>query len=74
MKNDGGNIFPIVYVNEGEPISFGMSLRDHFAAKAMAAFIGNTAGNFGVDYPQDNLNLAMASYAMADAMLIVRSK
>jgi phosphoserine aminotransferase len=52
----------------------GMSLRDYFASKALAAFIC-TAGNgtsFGTDFPETNLTYAKAAYVMADAMLEAR--
>jgi len=75
--DDGGAAFPATesnYHNEnmrGE----GMSLRDYFAAKALAAMISNTARSvdLGVSYPQNNANFALASYAVADAMLAARS-
>ena len=53
----------------------GMSLRDYFAAKALAAMISNTARSvdLGVSYPQNNAHFSLASYAVADAMLAARS-
>ena len=52
-----------------------MELRDYFAAKALAAMISNTTRSvdLGVSYPQNNANFALASYAVADAMLAARS-
>ena len=51
----------------------GMALRDYFAAKAMQAFIrGANNVMFGVSYPDNNMNYALAAYAMADAMLKAR--
>ena len=51
----------------------GMTLRDYFAAKAMQAFIrGANNVMFGVSYPDNNMNYALAAYAMADAMLKAR--
>jgi len=47
----------------------GMTLRDYFAAKAMQGMLGNTKGSFGTAYEAANLNLAGASYAIADAMI-----
>jgi hypothetical protein len=41
----------------------GMTLRDYFAAKAMAAMVGSEA------YDLDNRELAASAYAKADAML-----
>jgi len=50
----------------------GMTLRDYFAARAMQGVLGNTKGQFGRGYPDANMNLAVASYAIADAMLAAR--
>ena len=49
------------------------SLRDELAGKAMQAF-SRGANNvmFGVSYPDNNMNYALAAYAMADAMLEAR--
>lgn len=47
-------------------------LRDYFAAKAIQGMLGNTKGSFGTAYEAANLNLARASYAIADAMLKAR--
>ena len=80
MKENGGPAFPVietVYGARGSEISIahpGMSLRDYFAAKAMAACISNMNANLGVSYEANNKNLAMASYAIADAMLSERSR
>lgn len=62
--NDGGPAFPLK-----EPLtsdSPGMSLRDYFAAKAMQSFVAldNTS----------NINIAIWSYEIADAMLAERDK
>lgn len=54
--------------------SSGMTLRDYFSAKAMQGMLGNTKGSFGTAYEAANLNLAGASYAIADAMLAARTK
>ena len=49
------------------------SLRDELAGKAMQAFIrGANNVMFGVSYPDNNMNYALAAYAMADAMLEAR--
>lgn len=69
-KDNSWPAFP----NEGYARFEGMTLRDYFAAKAMAACISNMNANFGVSYEANNINLAMASYAIADAMLLVREK
>lgn len=70
-KDNSGPAFPSE--NPAEFVS-GMSLRDYFAAKAMAACISNMNGSLGVGYAVNNENLAMASYAIADAMLAERSQ
>ena len=49
------------------------SLRDELAGKAMQAFIrGANNVMFGVSYPDNNMNYALAAYAMADAMIKAR--
>jgi hypothetical protein len=45
----------------------GMSLRDYFAAKAMAAMIASPFPNVS-----ENVDVAAAAYAMADAMIGAR--
>lgn len=47
----------------------GMSLRDYFAAKAMAAMIHQVK----IEWPDDKL-IIMAAYRMADGMLAERAK
>lgn len=71
-KDNGGQAFPVSDI--GIHGSFGMTLRDYFAARAMQGLISNTRGSFGKGYPQENLNLALASYAIADAMLKARTE
>ena len=66
MKKDtGGMAFPVPET-EFNLFHEGMTLRDYFAAKAMAASLG--ARNWGKD------SLAEQSYKMADAMLKARSE
>lgn len=48
----------------------GMTLRDYFAAKAMAGFLAS--GRCPLDPPYGNF--ARPSYAMADAMLVARGR
>ena len=51
------------------------SLRDELAGKAMQAFIrGANNVMFGVSYPDNNMNYALAAYAMADAMIKARGE
>lgn len=70
-KNDGGPAFPCTG-KIGE-VS-GASMRDWFAAKALNALLGGAprGTSFGVDHMDTNMNYALASYAMADAMLAAR--
>lgn len=77
--NDGGTAFPLpekLYEHSViEP--YGMSLRDYFAAQALAgdwAAQGDDAGGVYVDQsPQDGLELrAQLYYRMADAMIKAR--
>ena len=67
---DGGPAFPTVDANRAEDYgTYGMTLRDYFAAKAMQAGLTTIA-----EYPDENwrVGLAMDAYAMADAMLKAR--
>ncbi len=52
----------------------GMTLRDYFAAKAMQALIRSAPNNttFGAGSQATNSTYAVASYAVADAMLKAR--
>lgn len=76
QKQTGGPAFPYSGVHKGEKEnliidSHGMTLRDYFAAKAMQAAIPHM-GNIGVGQDEDNMRLATAAYAVADAMLRAR--
>lgn len=69
-RNDGGPAFPTTpdcYENM-DPAGDGMSLRDYFAAKAMAAFISTMPPDSKV-YPD---KIADGAYDQADAMLARR--
>jgi hypothetical protein len=79
-RNDGGNAFPVAdydhetlsptTVDECKRQLLGMSLRDYFAAKAMQAIVtGNNADECSL-----GLGAAKDAYAVADAMLVARSK
>jgi hypothetical protein len=72
---DGGPAFPqglqpAGYVNQGMPFEEGISIRDYFAAKAMAAIIAHP----GME-PDDSHRegVSQLAYEFADAMLKVRS-
>ena len=79
--NDGGPAFPPQVVRDADGIfqdvavygmQSGMSLRDYFAAKAMAAHImRHPVDAGGTDYPFD-ATMAEWAYAQADAMLKAR--
>lgn len=87
-SNDGGFAFPVWELNgKGQPemTEFGMTLRDYFAAKAMAAFIAEpiNEGGSGTAWrwaSQLQMHTQMsgpgifahAAYMMADAMLKAR--
>jgi hypothetical protein len=77
MSDDGGPAFPAderhVVV---DPVThricklnyIGMSMRDYFAAKAMAAIVVGVSRPEIADIP-DNASIAAVAYALADAML-----
>ena len=69
---DGGPAFPIPdshHANGGVQYGAnGMTLRDYFAAKALAGMLADTECSSSAS------NLAQASYLIADAMLAERAK
>lgn len=68
--NDGGPAFPRDHRHNGHN---GMSLRDYFAAKAMAAILGLGDQIEARDGEVANEDLyALQAYALADAMLAAR--
>lgn len=78
--DDGGPAFPIqtkvvddgilqVVVQAGAP---GMSLRDYFAAQAVAGFLAGKGHELASD--EDGPFIAMYAYEIADAMLAERKK
>ena len=68
-KNDGGPAYPVNSDNHAPIASTGMTLRDHFAAKAMEVDY-TLAKNF--TDPDWRYNIALDAYRMADAMLKAR--
>lgn len=66
---DGGNAFPIPGLQE-DPDFNGLSVRDYFAAKAMAAVWRDIPDD--VDRAQALIELGVHAYEMADAMLAAR--
>lgn len=83
-QNDGGPAHPCLVpipgalhaCDEPPPMKrhYGMTLRDYFAAKAMASMLNlcvNDSREEGLGYPE---HIAAVSYGMADAMLKERAK
>lgn len=70
----GGPAFPFGEPTGCEP-TYGMRLRDYFAAKAMQSFLDNV-DKWGMGYEGAELRPAIAklSYAIADTMLAERAK
>lgn len=48
--------------------------RDTIATAALVAILLASARTYGVDFPNNNLAAARASYALADAMLVARAE
>jgi hypothetical protein len=61
-ENNGGSAFPVAVGDD--VLSWGMTLRDYFAAKAMQGMIGADAHKKSTDQ-----QIAAYAYEMADAML-----
>ena len=65
----GGPAFPQVATNsDGDLYQPGMTLRDYFAAKAMAGYLASPT----YLHACEQLEIAMSAYQMADAMLQAR--
>ena len=70
---DGGSAFPVGAANDAEP-SAGISVRDYFAIKILAAFLSKADGiEFGKGHGA-NRTYSNAAYSLADTMLAVRKK
>jgi len=73
--NDGGPAYPVSYKEYAPGVGKvwqdhpGMSLRDYFAAKAMQAALANDPG-----LHRTNMDIAVAAYATADTMLVIRKE
>ena len=76
VPEDGGCAFPVPMISEGEGFyevrSGGMSVRDYFAAKAMAACI--SADTSSQNHSTAPVKVAAWAYEFADAMLVEREK
>jgi hypothetical protein len=57
------------------PENMGMTMRDYMATEIIAVMIGSAVGSsFGADNNATNCRYARAAYAVADAMMKVRSE
>lgn len=71
MDKDGGNAFPIPGLQD-DPDFNGLSVRDYFAAKAMAGLLtARHPDHFGQDGAEV---LAADAFAIADEMLAARGE
>ena len=81
-RDDGGPAFPTLYLNGSDGAQFqstdgGMTLRDYFAAKALAGGITTATGLGGLSAQELSEVLrpfARICYAAADAMIAERAK
>ena len=73
-RDDGGQAFPMIDVQiDGQAIgSAGMSLRDWFAGQALAGLM--QFDGTGLLLEKSRSDAAMASYAIADAMIETRAE
>lgn len=79
--NDGGPAFPFVEPDNMVSVAVGMTLRDYFAAKAMAGLCANPGGPFqACDRSGWRIvnctfaQIADEAYGLADAMLAARGE
>lgn len=77
-QDDGGPAFPTENFDNmmrERPVGFrGMSLRDYFAAQALAGHLASLApGSWGSDTPLAK-DAAQGAYLVADAMIAQRNK
>lgn len=72
-KNNGGQAFPVAGSEHNYPIE-GMTMRDYFAAKAMASIVRRWDGHGfgGGQESPEHKELARDAYFIADAMLKAR--
>lgn len=74
-KNTGGPAFPTTKESRMEICSEGMTLRDYFAAKAVAGiFYPAIVESLAQDIDLDCDKIAGFAYTMADAMIAEREK
>ena len=74
-QDNGGPAFPCDRIIQQEEAhsSPGMTLRDYFAAKAMAAMVSGHFSYYGHENYWDRESIADQAYELADAMLAARS-
>ena len=72
--DDGGSAFPHHFFENSVGDCSGMSLRDYFAAKALAGYVATEAANDfrGVSIEENDRAIAEHCYALADSMLAAR--
>ncbi len=77
-KDNSGPAFPTgtwEYDGQGNVLPYqqvGMTLRDYFAAKAMAAYVSGHIAHYGHESYWDVDSLSSQAYRLADAMLRAR--
>jgi len=74
-RRDGGPAFPVTFEHSSCTSEHdGMTLRDYFAAQAMAAVLSNPA-NYGSGHEwRDAATVSEQAYEIADDMLAERNK
>lgn len=70
--DDGNTAFPVTEAHGANSGWCGMSLRDYFAAKVLAALITMPMGRAKWDGMTTDAGIAEVAYQMADAMLAAR--
>lgn len=75
QKQTGGTAFPLPLGSETVEGCAGMTLRDYFASKVMQGVMASgTPMSIGTNHQEAMLDMALAFYSMADAMLRARDK
>ena len=74
MQAGNESAFPVVWPDDKGVQFYGISVRDYFAAKAMAALIGHESKDYCNRGAQAVPKLATWAYEYADAMLEARAK
>lgn len=71
-EETGGSAFPLLDSGNGRAFDDGMSLRDYFAAKALAAMLSNTDKDCANRGKQGLKVFPVYAYEWADALLEAR--